>query len=124
MSSDTPLTDAKVFLTRGPGFNSVDPNFARTLERRVSQLEAELQSAEQVIEKSAGQPGSYLYTQRLEKRVTQLEAQLAEARKDSERLAKADRLALYDGKDGHREWWSGGTWLYPGDEIIQLDAKP
>jgi hypothetical protein len=90
MSSDTPLTDAEVFLTRGPGFNSVDPNFARTLERRV----------------------------------TQLEAQLAEARKDSERLAKADRLALYDGKDGHREWWSGGTWLYPGDEIIQLDAKP
>jgi hypothetical protein len=57
-------------------------------------------------------------------RVSQLEAQLAEARKDSERLAKADRLALYDGKDGHREWWSGGTWLYPGDEIIQLDAKP
>jgi hypothetical protein len=45
MSSDTPLTDAKVFLTRGPGFNSVDPNFARTLERRVSQLEAQLAEA-------------------------------------------------------------------------------
>jgi hypothetical protein len=42
MSSDTPLTDAKVFLTRGPGFNSVDPNFARTLERRVTELGAQL----------------------------------------------------------------------------------
>jgi DNA repair exonuclease SbcCD ATPase subunit len=84
MSSDTPLTDWQF---KCAGKVPADfLNHARTLERRVSQLEAELQSAEQVIEKSAGQPGSYLYTQRLEKRVTQLEAQLAEARKDSERL--------------------------------------
>jgi DNA repair exonuclease SbcCD ATPase subunit len=84
MSSDTPLTDWQF---KCAGKVPADfLNHARTLERRVSQLEAELQSAEQVIEKSAGQPGSYLYTQRLEKRVTQLEAQLAEARNDSERL--------------------------------------
>jgi len=39
--SDTPRTDAAVFLTIGAGYNSVDPNFARELERENAALRAE-----------------------------------------------------------------------------------
>ena len=27
-------------------------------------------------------------------------------------------LAKYDGVEGRRHWWSGGTWLHPGDEVV------
>ena len=39
--SDTPKTDAAVFLTIGAGYNSVDPNFARELERENAALRAD-----------------------------------------------------------------------------------
>jgi hypothetical protein len=39
--SDTPRTDASVSLTHGAGYNSVDPNFARTLERELAAAKAE-----------------------------------------------------------------------------------
>jgi hypothetical protein len=35
-----------------------------------------------------------------------------------------DPLAAYEGKDGHRQWWSGGTWLYPGDRVVIMAAPP
>lgn len=25
--------------------------------------------------------------------------------------------------DGRRDWWSGGVWLYPGDEVVVLRAR-
>ena len=25
-------------------------------------------------------------------------------------------------EDGSRDWWSGGTWLYPGDAVVIIDA--
>lgn len=43
--SDTPRTDAAVFLTIGAGYNSVDPNFARQLERENAALRAERDAA-------------------------------------------------------------------------------
>jgi hypothetical protein len=32
-------------------------------------------------------------------------------------LTDLDRLGSYEGKDGRRDWWSGGAWLYPGDTV-------
>lgn len=29
-----------------------------------------------------------------------------------------DIISRHSGKTTHREWWSGGEWLYPGDEIV------
>ena len=29
-------------------------------------------------------------------------------------------LAVYNGKDGKRQWASTGTWLYPGDALAQI----
>ncbi len=115
MSSDTPLTDAEYVTTYDGGDH---PHWATAVRHGPYAGYCYTQEAADHLTKMLNERIT------LERRVSQLEAQLAEARKDSERLAKADRLALYDGKDGHREWWSGGTWLYPGDEIIQLDAKP
>jgi hypothetical protein len=40
--SDTPKTDAAVYLTRGPNFKAVCPNFARELERECAALKSEL----------------------------------------------------------------------------------
>ena len=34
-----------------------------------------------------------------------------------------DIIARHSGKTSHREWWSGGEWLYPGDEIVKRDAS-
>lgn len=39
--SDTPRTDAAVYLTKGPNFNAVCPNFARELERENAALRAQ-----------------------------------------------------------------------------------
>lgn len=33
-------------------------------------------------------------------------------------------LARHSGKTERREWHSVGTWLYPGDEIVERKAKP
>jgi len=33
-----------------------------------------------------------------------------------------ETLAVYDGKDGRREWWTGGTWLYPWQKIVVIDT--
>ena len=27
-----------------------------------------------------------------------------------------------DGSPASRDWWSGGTWLYPGDAVVIIDA--
>lgn len=40
-TSDTPRTDAAVYLTRGPNFNAVCPNFARQLERELAAVTRE-----------------------------------------------------------------------------------
>lgn len=40
-----------------------------------------------------------------------LRAALAE-RDDSEVIGR------HDGETDRRTWWSGGTWLYPGDEVV------
>lgn len=37
-------------------------------------------------------------------------------------IEDADTLAAHDGIDGRRRWWSGGSWLYPGDRIALLSA--
>jgi hypothetical protein len=45
---------------------------------------------------------------------------------DARRIAAAlsasseveDVIGEYSRDDGRREWWSGGAWLYPGDQII------
>lgn len=34
----------------------------------------------------------------------------------------ADVIAKHSGQTTHREWWSGGEWLYPGDEIVKRDS--
>lgn len=47
--SDTPRTDAAVFLTIGAGYNSVDPNFARELERENAALREKFMFAESEI---------------------------------------------------------------------------
>jgi len=44
--STTPRTDAAVKLTIGVGFNSVCPNFARTLERELAAATARAEKAE------------------------------------------------------------------------------
>ena len=33
-------------------------------------------------------------------------------------------LGRHSGKSAHREWWSGGTWLYPGDVVIERGTTP
>ena len=30
-------------------------------------------------------------------------------------------LARYEGKNGHRDWWIGGTWMHPGDLLIEAN---
>jgi hypothetical protein len=35
-----------------------------------------------------------------------------------------DTLAEYTATHGRREWWDGNTWIYPGDRIVILSAKP
>ena len=32
-------------------------------------------------------------------------------------------MVRYSGKDGHRNWWSGGTWLRPGDLLIEANES-
>ena len=39
-----------------------------------------------------------------------------------ERYRNAEVLATHSHGDGHREWWSGGTWLYPGESVIVIDT--
>ena len=48
--SDTPRTDAAVFLTIGAGYNSVDPNFARELERENAALRTELDATRKLLD--------------------------------------------------------------------------
>lgn len=50
---------------------------------------------------------------------TQIEAAAAEI----ERLESAqDVIAEHSGKTDHREWYSQGTWLYPGDKLVVVSA--
>ena len=48
--STTPRTDAAVKLTIGVGFNSVCPNFARTLERELASMTARAEKAEAALD--------------------------------------------------------------------------
>ena len=33
-------------------------------------------------------------------------------------------IGRHSGESAHREWWSGGTWLYPGDVVIERGTTP
>ena len=39
-----------------------------------------------------------------------------------EKYRNAEVLATHSCGDRHREWWSGGTWLYPSQSVIVIDA--
>ena len=39
-----------------------------------------------------------------------------------EQYRNAEVLATYSRGDGNREWWTGGTWLYPGQSVVVVDA--
>ena len=34
-----------------------------------------------------------------------------------------DIIGIYEGKDGRRFWWSGGTWLMPGEKVAVIYPK-
>lgn len=52
----------------------------------------------------------------------QLRAELGRYREDAERLRDGVTIGVYAARDGHRDWWSGGTWLNPGEEVMVVDA--
>ena len=29
----------------------------------------------------------------------------------------------YEGSDGRRYWWTGGAWIYPGQEVAIISAR-
>jgi hypothetical protein len=37
-------------------------------------------------------------------------------------LEKPDVIGRYEGEDGRRQWWSGGTWLHPGERVVLITA--
>jgi hypothetical protein len=39
----------------------------------------------------------------------------------AEEFIAENALARYSGDDGHRQWWNGGTWLYPERAILEVD---
>lgn len=36
----------------------------------------------------------------------------------------AEVIWNYSGKEGRREWWMSGEWLYPGDQIWMVNTRP
>ena len=59
--SDTPRTDAAVFLTIGAGYNSVDPNFARELERENAALREQVVIRDAEIDMWASRCAAAIY---------------------------------------------------------------
>jgi hypothetical protein len=50
------------------------------------------------------------------------------ARAESDAPAKhpdteGDVIGEYEGKDGRRYWWTGGVWLYPGQEVAVISTR-
>mgnify|MGYP001558744665 CR=1 FL=1 len=39
-------------------------------------------------------------------------------------LENVDVIGRNTSKDGHRDWWSGGTWLRAGQAIVVIDIAP
>ena len=36
---------------------------------------------------------------------------------------EGDVIGEYEGKDGRRYWWTGGVWLYPGQEVAVISTR-
>ena len=37
--------------------------------------------------------------------------------------AEPEVIGGYEGEGGRRFWWTGGTWLYPGQEVAVISAR-
>lgn len=62
---------------------------------------------------------------RIDAIINQLEAaaeRIAELEKDAKAYRDRDIIAVYTGKEDRRDWWSGGCWLHPGEEVCVLRA--
>lgn len=57
------------------------------------------------------------FARRLERELTAERERGRRVREETESV-----LGKHSGNSQHREWWSGGTWLYPGDEVIERSA--
>lgn len=111
--SDTPRTDAAVFLTIGAGYNSVDPNFARELERENAALRRDVFQCPPTSENDYE---GFKWRDACE----ELERENAALR---EILINADELERYSGSDGRRQWGKCSTWLHADDVVITVSAK-
>lgn len=140
-ASDTPRTDA-VAIDEREGITHPElcdtymawtnywalRELARQLERELAAERAKLESLERSIAGLSHPNMRMLLAEHdaLRHDVDKLFAmsnELAEEnsalRADAERMKNADVLAAYKPDFGeHRQWWSGGTWLYPGDEVL------
>lgn len=42
---------------------------------------------------------------------------------DGEEPTVEDIIGSHSGARNSREWWSGGAWLYPGDDVVVLRTR-
>ncbi len=91
-------------------------NACEEAEQAISELMAELEQLRETTMQQA-------HHQRV---VDAAAAAIAEERDryrdDAERLRDGVTIGVYSHGDGHRDWWSGGTWLYPGESVVVIDA--
>jgi hypothetical protein len=66
--------------------------------------------------------GNYVYASDALEVIERIVAERDAAEKDAERLRNGEVIGFRKDDYKGRAWWSGGTWLNKGQEVIVVDA--
>ena len=124
----TPRTDGqRLQWNRFQGFvaskfgNVVTSDFARALEIETQELAEALRDMRDACK---GEPAmNHQKYDALGIRVNNLLARAESATPAKHPDAEPEVIGGYEGEGGRRFWWTGGTWLYPGQEVAVISAR-